>query len=401
MTIFFFFIPDRRCRIKAVFSIRNKIAATEGYGQEPEMNQSLKRLIFCTMSLAFVFGACQLWWPDSSISFKRLHIFLFNLLSGGVIILFHTERTEKFSYTTKAYFIIGLLYALSASLGWYLITVILSFPLFLVVEKVRCSHFRLLPLDFFGVDIPVYKKFNHASLLCLSSGIAMASLVILNNKYAHWIQLEKLKLDVFFLGYSFPISLIAMSVMFSFMTRKKSPLIDVLKEVSFWLVNLGVMMFFVFIIFEWLIPEITIATILFFAVVMIYFMFRHTAPKIQQKTFLLSGMLFLLCTGLTGLLYILPYFIPALDDAKEFFLVLHAMVSLYGWNLSGLFLIIRWDDFPLQLNSTRFILMHWTIALVLGPIGFYFSFVYVIAVAVYVALLSVVFLSRREDGSRV
>jgi len=360
------------------------------------MNKSLKRLIFYSMSLAFIFGACHIVWPECLISFKRLHIFLFNLLSGGVIILFHTERTEEFSKTTKIYFVVALLYALSASLSWYPLTIAFSIPLYLIIEKVRCSRFRFLPFDFFQKNTPVHEKFNHASLLCLSTGVAMASIVILNNEYFHWFYFEKLKLDVFFLGYSFPISLITMSVMFSFMTQNKSPLTDILKEVSFWGVNLGVIIFFVFIVYEWLVAEIVISAVLSLAVMMIFFLFRHTAPKIQQRTFLLSGMLFLVCTGLTGLVYILRYFIPEMDKMASFFLVLHTMVSLYGWNLSGLFIIIRWEDFPLQLNSNRFVFMHWAIAFVLGPLGIYNIFIYMIAILVYVTLLAMVFLSRRE-----
>jgi hypothetical protein len=204
------------------------------------------------------------------------------------------------------------------------------------------------------------------------------------------ISYEKLAIEVFFLGYSFPVSLITMSIMFSFMTERESRLITVLKEVGFWSVNLGVIVFFVLIIFELGIPEMVAATTLFFAVWMIFFLFLATAPNVQQKTFLVSGMVFLLFTALTGIFYILPYFYPSLGQYREPSLVLHAMVSLYGWNLSGLFIIMRWSDFPIQLNSALAISLHWCIVLVLAPLGKYIILVAVLAMLAYVALLGIV-----------
>ena len=155
--------------------------------------------------------------------------------------------------------------------------------------------------------------------------------------------------------------------------------------------------FFVLIIFELGIPEMVVATTLFFAVWMIFFLFLATAPNVQQKTFLVSGMVFLLFTALTGIFYILPYFYPSLGQYREPSLVLHAMVSLYGWNLSGLFIIMRWRDFPIQLNSVLAISLHWVIVLVLAPLGIslaplgkYMLLVSVLAMLAYVALLGIV-----------
>jgi len=112
---------------------------------------------------------------------------------------------------------------------------------------------------------------------------------------------------------------------------------------------------------------------------------------VQQKTFLVSGMLFLLFTAVTGIFYILKYYIPALEPYTEYTLVLHAMVSLYGWNLSGLFIMIRWRDFPIRLNSGFAIFLHWAIVLILAPIGKYVFPVGLLALIIYVVLLIVVF----------
>jgi len=135
---------------------------------------------------------------------------------------------------------------------------------------------------------------------------------------------------------------------------------------------------------------------------MIFFLFLATAPSVQQKTFLVSGMAFLLLTALTGLLYILQYFVPSLGRYREHLLVFHAMVSLYGWNLSGLFIIIRWRDFPIRLNSALAIALHWGIVVVLAPIGKYVLPVSALAMAAYVGLLLIVFAgrARAEEGTR-
>jgi hypothetical protein len=368
------------------------------------MSPVAKLIIGAVMTLALLFGFLHSIWPEAHLSFKRLHIFGFNLLTGGSLILYHTEAKGVFTPRVCAYFALAFLYALFAAAGWYIPTLLLSLPLLVLVESVRVARFSFFPWDFFRGDVTTSRKFNQAALLCLSTAIAMASLVILNNEYLKFISYEKLTLDVFFLGYSFPVSLITMSVMFSFMREREGGLVAVLNTISFWFVNLGVIIFFVFIILEMLIPQIVVAVILFLTVWMIFFLFLATAPNVQQKTFLLSGMVFLLFTALTGILYILKYFYPSLDEHHEYFLVLHAMVSLYGWNLSGLLIIIRWSDFPIQLNSALAISLHWVIVLALAPLAKHALPVSLLAMVAYVALLMIVLFGRanqvNERGSR-
>jgi len=353
------------------------------------MSTRARLLYGVVMTLSLLFGFFHVIWPGAPCSFERLHIFGFNLLTGGSLILYHTQGRGVLSRRVKTYFALALLYALCAATRWYVPALLLSVPLFLVVESVRIERFSFLPLDFFR-RAPVSEKFNQASLLCLSCGILFASLVILNNEYLHLVAYRKLTIEVFFLGYSFPVSLITMSIMFSFMTEREGRLITVLKEVGFWSVNVGVIVFFVLIIFELSIGTMVAATTLFFTVWMIFFLFLATAPNVQQKTFLVSGMVFLLFTALTGIFYILPYFYPTLEPYREPSLVLHAMVSLYGWNLSGLFIILRWRDFPIRLNSAMTITLHWAIVLVLAPLGKYLLPVSVLAMLAYASLLALV-----------
>jgi len=358
------------------------------------MTPAWKLLLGSTMSVALLFGFLDPVWPDAAISFKRLHVFLFNLVSGGTLIVYFSEGRGTLTRRAKLHYGLSMLYALSAAAGYYLVTLIISVPMLALLESVRVQRFSLFPIDFFRREVSTSAKFHHASHLCLSLGVLIASLVIINNEYCPLASYEKLTLDVFFLGYSFPLSLITMSIMFHFMTERKTAIVSALEDAAFWIVNLGVIIFFVFIILGMFVLEIAAATTLFLTVCMIFGLFVRTAPAIQQKTFLVSGMTFLLLTGLTGVLYILVYFMPELEPHKDELLTLHAMVSLYGWNLSGLIIVIRWRDFPIKLNTFVPLVLHWSIVLVLAPVGKYLPILGVVAVPAYAILLGLVFVSR-------
>lgn len=350
------------------------------------------------MTIALFFGLIENFLPEIIVSYKRLHIFFFNLCVGGSLILYHTEGKIYFSKRVWLFFILSIAYALCAALEAYIPVLALSVPILLIVESIRIKHFSFLPFNLFSPKTSLDKKFNQASLMCLSSAIVIAAMVILNNEYLKLIYYEKLTLNTFFLGYSFPISLITMSIMFYFMAEQKSKFIAVLKEASFWLVNVGVIVFFVFILLEKTLIEIISATILLVTVCIIFYIFKATARDIQQKSFLLSGMTFLLFTGLTGIFYILRYFFPVLEPSDKIILNLHAMVSLYGWNLSGLFVIIRWRNFPIKLSSKSTIILHWLIVFILAPLGKYVLICAIIALPLYVILLNNVFLSKETTG---
>jgi len=360
------------------------------------MHPFYRLIIGMTMTVALLCGFLHNSWPDAAVSLKRLHVFLFNLCTGGALILYFTAGRGIVTNKVKAYFCLALAYSLCAASGLYLPALFISLPLVIIVESVRIKRFSFFPWDFFDPETPVGDKFCHAAVLCLSMALVTASLVMLNNGYFHVLDYEKLSLDVFFLGYSFPISLVTMSVMFSFMKPSGSGPDRFLNEMSFWLVNLGVITFFVFIIIEWFVPEIAAALVLSITVFVIFYLFIKNAPDAQQKAFLTSGMLFLVLTAFTGIFYIARYFFPSLDRYSEFALTLHAMVSLYGWNLSGLFVIIRFEDFPIRMNSILPILLHWIIVLVLAPFGRHLAVFSIMAITAYTVLLFIVFVSKGE-----
>ncbi len=331
------------------------------------LDKRLRAFLLGLMVIAFLFGFADQVYDRN---FERLHIFLFNLCAGGFIIVYHTENTARPSWRCYLFLVLSLLYAVLAFLNAYHPAALLSFTLGILVEWIRIRSFPRLPTDLLSKKVSVSDKFHHASVLCLSLALFIATFVLLNSTALHWLPYKNLTLNVFFLGFSFPVSLITMSVMFSFIRRDISPFLRCLKQGFFWAVNLGVIVFFLFIIFEMHLAKVIIAVTLFVAVVMIFGYFLLFGIDIQQKHFLLSGMIFLVGTGITGVMYIALEEHPgAYRQWGQLLLTTHAYLSLYGWSISGLLILMRWNDFPLKLNSWWIIAFHWLVIGILAPLG--------------------------------
>ncbi len=354
------------------------------------------RLVFAVlMPLALLFGFLHLFLPGSIHNFERLHVFLFNLCSGGTIILYYTEGIKRLSLKTGTFLVLALAFAITAFVEIYQVSIVIAFILSAIVESIRIKEFSLFPIGFFRTSEPISRKFHQASLLCLSIGLSLSSLVTINNKFYQVVDLPKLSLDTFFLGFSFPISLITMSVIFSMISEQNIKSVRGLKEVGFWAVNLGVIIFFGFIIVNVLIPQVVVTLMLFAAVIMILFLFYRFSKQMQQKSFLTSGLFFLLASAITGIAYIVLE-IANLPDYTILsrILRLHAFFSLYGWNLCGLAVICRFNDFPIQLHSKSIIIIHWLTIVIAGTLGDHYPPMALLAVAGYITILYLIFFSR-------
>ncbi len=364
------------------------------------MSLKLRFFFMVLMITALLFGFLHLFIPGTSLyNFERLHIFLFNLCSGGTILIYYTEDRKSLSPKATAFLGLALTYALLAFLEYYLLAMLVAFILAVIVDSVRIKKFSLFPVNFFKTEAPVAEKFHQASLLCLSMGLAISGLVILNNEYLKLVSFQKLTLNTFFLGFSFPLSLITMSVIFSYMRNDVSRLTLRLKNMGFWNVNLGVIIFFIFIMFEKLIPQLVVTTILFFSVVLIYFMYRDLGVRVQQKSFLTSGMFFLWYTAITGIIYVALEFSPSYDHQNlKFFLRMHSFAALYGWNLSGLAVICRKDHFPIRMHSRAVIAVHWVTAIVLAPLGTNFVVFAILSLIAYGYILYIFLFSEGTEN---
>jgi len=360
------------------------------------MSFRLRILLMMMMLAALFFGFIHHFIPGTTIyNFERLHIFLFNLCSGGTILIVYSEGRQELTKRGGAFLVLAVLYAVLAFLEYYLFSMLLAVVLAAIVDSVRVQKFSLFPKNFFDSRAPVSEKFHQASLLCLSMGLVISALVILNNEYVNLVAFPKLKLDTFFLGFSFPLSLITMSVIFSFMKGDFSKILLGLKNVGFWTVNLGVIIFFIFILYEKFIPQLIVTTILFLSVILIYYLYTKLGVRVQQKNFLTSGMFFLWYTAITGILYIILAASPAYTPENSKLLMrMHSFAALYGWNLNGLAVICRKDDFPIRLHSKNIIAIHWITVLVLAPLGTYYWPFAAFTIICYVFILYMILFSK-------
>jgi len=356
----------------------------------------LKSLLLGMMATALACGFLHHLVPPTVYNFERLHIFLFNLCSGGTLLIYFTEEQQKLSKRGRLFVVLALAFAFSAFFEWYIPAMLIPLALAHLVEQVRVDHFgSRFPRGLFSLHESVPRKFHQAALLCLALGLCFSSPVILNSVYLQWVNIEKLKLDTFFLGFSFPLSLVSMSVIFSLMKQDALRFTALLKEAAFWIINLGVIVFFIFILAEMFDSQVAIALLLFFTVALVFYLYWYEGMPLQQKAFLSSGILFLLVTSITGIAYILLTFTAYYTPEYSIPLLrLHAFTALYGWNLSGLTVISRYGDFPLKLHSRPVIVLHWLTVLILCPLGYFIPAFAVLAVIAYTGLLIRLFFNR-------
>lgn len=360
------------------------------------------RLLFAIlMPTALFFGFLHLFLPESTFNFERLHVFLFNLCSGGTIILYYTENKRRLSFRTISFLILALCFAIASFLEVYAVSVVIALVLAVIVDSIRIKAFSVFPVGFFRSSEPIFRKFHQASLLCLSIGLVLSSVVTVNNKFVQFVDLPKLNLDTFYLGFSFPVSLITMSVIFSMINESEAKIVRDFKEIGFWSVNLGVIIFFGFIIANVLIPQVVITLLLFASVIMILLLFYRFSKTMQQKSFLISGLFFLLASAITGIAYIILEIVSVPDyNILARVLRLHAFFSLYGWNLCGLTVICRFDDFPIKLHSNTIIATHWVTIVIAGTLGDHYPSMALLSVAGYIIILYQIFFSKGV-GKRV
>lgn len=204
-------------------------------------------------------------------------------------------------------------------------------------------------------------------------------------------------LDVFFLGFSFPVSLITMSIIFGIIEDKERKNILTTEHLLFWFINAGVIIFFIFIIMKSFHGEIFISFFLFITVLFIFAVFFKFGKMMQQKYFLVSGIYFLMATAVTGILYVIIKQMAYDELFGKIILRMHAFYSLYGWNLTGIMVIIRWDDFPIALKTKKAIFFHWGVILLLAPFAKFYPVLILPSIVAYIAFIAVFFFSGTES----
>ena len=160
------------------------------------MSWKLKAVLLIMMTTALACGFLHHLVPPATLNFERLHIFLFNLCSGGTLLVYFTEGRKNLSRRGQAFLALALAFALCAFLQWYVPAMLIPLALARLIEQVRVDHFgQRFPRALFSFHEPAPRKFHQAALLCLSLGLCFSSPVILNSVYLKWFTLDKLKLD--------------------------------------------------------------------------------------------------------------------------------------------------------------------------------------------------------------
>jgi hypothetical protein len=72
----------------------------------------------------------------------------------------------------------------------------------------------------------------------------------------------------------------------------------------------------------------------------------------------------------------------------------HSYLALYGWSLSGMLVLIRWNDFPLRANSLWAISLHWIALGFFAPFGKTYLAMAIVATLLYLFFLGQFF--RRD-----
>jgi hypothetical protein len=370
------------------------------------MSRSLRIVLVVVMALGFIFGFAGLLLPGQTAmletprhgvhQFQRLHIFFFNLVAGGTILLWFAEGRRALSPRVAAYLALSLAFSIAAFLDNYGLSIVLALVLASVVESLRIQRYRFFPVDFFRPRSDLAEKFLHAALLCLSLGLLISAAVMVNNQYVHRFDFLNVLLDDFFLGFSFPLSLLTFSVVFATMRPPRDGLDRILREASFWIVNLGVIIFFGFIILDMPAAEMTMALFLLGTVLMIYYLFQCNSKELEQRTFFMSGMAFLAMTGVSGTLILLwdSYAGPGSGEGQNLILQIHGYLSLYGWNLVGLTVAVRFGELLLRLHKVAVVLLHWVTVALLAPLGTLRPAFAVFAIPTFVLLLCLFFFTR-------
>ncbi len=362
-------------------------------------NRLLYVSLFCMMAISFFVGFLHPFLSSHNLNVHRLHVFLFNLCAGGVLLLRYSVPSRN-SSIHWLFFIIAIIFTISAALSRYLLAIASALVCAVIVEKVRLSRFPFFPVDFFRKGVPVSEKFHHAALLCLSIALLASAFSMIAR--LRGIPLPpKMTIDIFFLGFSFPVSLITMSLLFSNIQNSSKGSESFLSQFVFWAVNIGVIVFFVFILVGWVYSQITIAALLFVSVGIMLWSFITWYNRDSSFQMFFSGMMFFLISAISGLAYIVvkySYF-GSSSHLQKYLLELHRYVSLYGWNQVGMLLLLQKNCFRIPRLNSASLICHWLAILLFAPLAFFCPLFGLLASILYAAFLVIAVWKRGDESN--
>jgi len=327
------------------------------------VSKSIRIVVFGTIMAAVCSGFLKaVMGPDIQLDVGALNIFLFNLATGGTLILTRFAGKSSFTALTVAYYLGALVFAVAASIHLPAACIVSAIFLAVIVEYVRWTQFGWFP-EFFQA-VSVSRKFQQAALLCLSSGLFICAATMLNNSYLGLVHLEKLDLHVFFLGFSFPISLSTFSLLFERVEAGSGPPVRRQSEFCFWALNLGVIVFFLFIVSECYPGQILMSLTLFTTIMVALSLHLKYTPRNQEATLLTSALAFSIVGSLSGIAYVLLLWTSE-NYTPGIVLSMHAAAAVFGWNMVWLMLTARKGQYPLAFNTKVLLGIHWTLVVLI------------------------------------
>ena len=206
-------------------------------------------------------------------------------------------------------------------------------------------------------------------------------------------------MHVFFLGFSFPISLSIFSTVFKRIESTGRHYPRIFGEFCFWGLNLGVISFFFFIIFEIYPLQMVAALALFGATILTIIMHVTRSERGDEWLMLSSAFGFLILGSLTGIFYVLILWKSAAYTSGGF-MSLHSAATIFGWNLTWILVTSRHKKLPLVVGTGKLVVMHWAFVLLIPPARTDATFS-VIATIACLALLGLFFFSPPSDRTNV
>ena len=90
------------------------------------MSWKFKTILLVMMTMALACGFLHHLVSPATLNFERLHIFLFNLCSGGTLLIYFTEGGTTLSRRGMLFLTLAVAFALCAFLQWYVPAMLIS-----------------------------------------------------------------------------------------------------------------------------------------------------------------------------------------------------------------------------------------------------------------------------------
>lgn len=104
-------------------------------------------IFLCMMICSFAAGVFHPFIKVEQFNIQRVHVFLFNLCTGGSILLMNSRKIEK--YDVVIFLMVSFLFTISVAIEFFFVAILTTLILTSLVERVRIKNYSFFPHDFF------------------------------------------------------------------------------------------------------------------------------------------------------------------------------------------------------------------------------------------------------------